>query len=164
MPEKELILSMQKKVLIVRIGIETISFLFILLFMYAALVKLMDYQKFAIQLGQSPMLTRWANIIAWIIPALEIAVSILLMFARTQKIALYAALNLMVMFTAYIVIILNFSPQIPCSCGGVLERLGWTDHLVFNSFFIVLGIAAILLYDLSKAADHATSFSNKGLL
>lgn len=154
----------QKRLIMARIGIETISLLFILLFMYAALVKLMDQQKFAVQLGQSPMLTRWANIIASTIPALEIVISVLLIFPRTQKAALYSALNLMVMFTAYIIIIINFSPQVPCSCGGVLERLGWTDHLAFNSFFIVLAIVAILLYDWLTPANRSGSLSNQTLI
>jgi hypothetical protein len=51
----------------------------------------------------------------------------------------------MILFTTYIVIILNFSSFVPCSCGGILEKLGWTAHLIFNVVFIVLGIAAILL-------------------
>jgi hypothetical protein len=51
----------------------------------------------------------------------------------------------MVMFTAYIVAILNFSNYVPCSCGGVLEKLGWREHLIFNSAFVVLGLIGIVL-------------------
>lgn len=49
------------------------------------------------------------------------------------------------MFTAYIVIILHFSYFVPCSCGGILEKLGWTEHLIFNVVFVLLAIVAILL-------------------
>ena len=49
----------------------------------------------------------------------------------------------MVMFTAYIYLILNYSDFIPCSCGGVLEDLSWTQHLIFNIVFIFLAGVAI---------------------
>jgi len=52
----------------------------------------------------------------------------------------------MVMFTAYIFIILNYTSFVPCSCGGVLEKLGWQSHLVFNLFFVFLAVLGIILY------------------
>lgn len=136
---------MKKKTLF----IEITSFLFIILFIYAAGSKLVDYQKFTVQLGQSPMLTRWANLITWLIPIIEIIVAIMFSFKKTQKIALYGALNLMTVFTTYIIIVTNFSSYVPCSCGGVLEKLGWTEHLIFNIIFITLAAIAILTDDSS---------------
>ena len=140
-----------------RFIIEIISLLFVFLFVYAAGSKLIDYQKFAVQLGQSPMLTRWASLLAWFIPAIELVVAIMLIFSATQKVALYAALNLMVVFTAYIVIVTNFSPFVPCSCGGVLERLGWTEHLIFNGAFIVFAIVAIILSDTVEVTRNSAT-------
>lgn len=116
---------------------------FVLLFIYAAISKLLDFETFTVQLAQSPLLSAYAGIIAWLIPVLEIAIAILLMTQRFKTLALYAAFTLMVMFTAYIYIILNFSDFIPCSCGGVLEKLSWTQHLIFNVVFILLAIVAL---------------------
>src|SRR5690606_19412237 len=64
---------------------------------------------------------------------------------RFRMLGLYGFYGLMVMFTTYIIIILNFTSFIPCSCGGVLEKLGWTEHLIFNIAFIVLSGVAILI-------------------
>jgi hypothetical protein len=50
------------------------------------------------------------------------------------------------MFTAYIIAITKFSDYIPCSCGGVLQEMGWGEHLVFNICFVLLALAAILCY------------------
>ena len=125
--------------------LEFICFLFILLFVYAALSKLLVFDEFKIQIGQSPMLTPFVGIIAWVIPYLEILIALLLLIPRFRLLGLYAAFNLMVMFTAYIFIILNFSNDIPCSCGGVLEKLGWTEHLIFNIVFVVLAAIGILI-------------------
>lgn len=51
----------------------------------------------------------------------------------------------MFLFTVYIFMILNFTSFIPCSCGGVLEKLGWTEHLIFNAVFVIMGLIAISL-------------------
>lgn len=125
--------------------VNIISYSFILLFLYAAANKLMDFQKFKVQLGQSPLLTDYAIAIAWLIPIIEIVISIMLVFQRTLLAGLYASFGLMVLFTAYIIIILNFAERIPCSCGGILENLGWTEHLLFNIVFVILGIVAVII-------------------
>lgn len=128
-----------------KIALEIISFLFILLFMYAALAKLMDYQKFTVQIGQSPLLTGFGNTIPWMVITAEMLIAVMLIIPRLRLPALFAAFSLMTMFTAYIIAILNFSPYVPCSCGGVLEKLGWSEHLVFNSVFVALGLVGIVL-------------------
>jgi uncharacterized membrane protein YphA (DoxX/SURF4 family) len=119
------------------------SYLFVFLFLYAAISKLLDFETFTVQLAQSPLLSAYAGFIAWAVPGIEIAIALLLVFERFRLFALYAAFTLMVMFTAYIYIILNFSDFVPCSCGGVLEKLTWTQHLIFNVFFILLAGVAV---------------------
>jgi hypothetical protein len=119
--------------------------LLILLFVYAAFSKLLDYEKFRLQLGQSPMLTAFALPIAVGIPLIEIAIAVLLFSTRWRLLGLYASFTLMVMFTAYIIAITRYSEFIPCSCGGVLQNMSWNEHLYFNLSFVVLSGSAILL-------------------
>jgi uncharacterized membrane protein YphA (DoxX/SURF4 family) len=126
--------------------IEIVSALFIVLFVYAAAVKLMDYDKFRLQLGQSPVLTAFTGIIVWLVPAIEVIIAMLLLTRRFRLAGLYASFSLMVMFTAYIVVITRFSEYVPCSCGGVLEKLSWDQHLVFNIGFVLLASIAIVIY------------------
>lgn len=125
--------------------IEIISVLFVLLFVYAAVNKLVDVEKFRIQIGQSPLLAQIAPWVAWFIPLTELIISVLLAVERFRLIGLYAAFNLMILFTAYIVAILQFSEYIPCSCGGVLQNMNWTEHLIFNCGFVLLGLIGIVL-------------------
>jgi len=126
--------------------IEIICALFVLLYTYAAVIKIEDYEKFRIQLGQSPILAPFAGWIALIIPISEISITILFLFKRFQLIALYASFSLMVMFTAYIIAILKFSEYIPCSCGGILQNMTWNEHLLFNTVFVFLGFVGISFY------------------
>lgn len=106
----------------------------------------MDFQHFRIQLGQSPLLSAFAEQIAVLVPVSEIIICVLLLFPRYKPAGLFAAYGLMVMFTAYIFIILNYTSFVPCSCGGVLEKLGWQSHLIFNMFFVFLAVLGIILY------------------
>lgn len=136
---------MKKSILNNRIS-EIISALLIILFVYAATSKLLDYQKFRVQVGQSPLLTDFASLVAWMIPVIEIVISLLLAFSRTRLLALYTSFSLMLMFTAYIMTIIKFSDNIPCSCGGVLQNMSWNQHLVFNLGFVVLTLVAIVVH------------------
>jgi len=127
--------------------LDTIIFLFVVLFIYAAASKLMDYELFKAQIGRSPLIMHYVDVIAVTVPALEIIISLMLLTPRLQLIALYASCTLMFMFTAYIAFILTFSPFVPCSCGGILNDMGWTAHLIFNIGFTMLAIAGIVLYN-----------------
>lgn len=126
--------------------VNTICYLFVLLFLYAATSKLMDYDKFLVQMSKSPFITDYAGVLVWMVPGIEIIISILLLIDRTKMTGLFASFVLMCLFTTYIYAILNFSETIPCSCGGVLERLEWSDHLIFNILFILLGVIGIFLH------------------
>ncbi|WP_127338358.1 MauE/DoxX family redox-associated membrane protein [Flavobacterium cupreum] len=122
-----------------------ICLLFVSLFIYAAVSKILDYENFRVQLAQSPLLSAFARYVAWGVPAFEILISILLLSEKWRTVGLFSAFGLMVMFTTYIYIILNFSSFVPCSCGGVLEKMTWNQHLVFNLAFIILGGIAALV-------------------
>jgi uncharacterized membrane protein YphA (DoxX/SURF4 family) len=126
--------------------IEIVSALVIFLFIYASVSKIIDYQKFKIQLGQSPILTSLAGFTSWFIPAIEILVSILLILPRYRLAGLYASFSLMAMFSAYIVAITKYSEFIPCSCGGVLQHMNWNEHLIFNLVFFTLIASSIMLF------------------
>src|SRR5690606_18715134 len=128
-----------------KIIVEAICLLGILLFVYAAVSKLLDFNTFKNQLGQSPLLSAYAHWVVWLVPAMEILVAAMLAIPRYRKWGLYGFYGMMLMFTAYIFIILNFADFVPCSCGGILEKLGWTEHLLFNIGFILLSLVAMFL-------------------
>jgi len=136
---------MNTKRAIITISVHIICYAYALLFVYAAVSKGLDYDNFVSQLGQSPLLSAFATWVAWLVPLLEIVLAIALLTPKTRFCALFGSYNLMIMFSAYIYIILNYSPFIPCSCGGILEKMGWTEHLAFNIAFVLLGFFAILI-------------------
>lgn len=135
--------------------VEIICYLFMFLFLYAALNKLIDYQEFRVQLSKSPLIMDFSWLVAWGIPIVEILVAISLFTPRFRLPGLYASFCLMFAFTGYIFIILNFSPHVPCSCGGILNNMGWTGHLIFNTSFTLLAVLGIFLYSGRKEPHGA---------
>lgn len=124
-----------------------VSCFFILLFIYAALSKLLDFENFQVQLSQSPLLSAYAGFISYAVIAIEIVIALLLSFRQERLLGLYASLGLMTGFTVYIYLILHYSDFIPCSCGGILEKLGWTEHLIFNIGCIALALVGIFFHE-----------------
>ncbi|MES2418326.1 MAG: MauE/DoxX family redox-associated membrane protein [Bacteroidota bacterium] len=153
----EIRLALQKLFWSKKMMVDIVCYVYFILFLYAAFSKLLAYEKSQLQMSKSPVITNFASILVWLVPVIEIVIATLLITKKTIMLGLYAALALMIMFTAYIIAILNFSDTVPCSCGGVLEKLGWTEHLLFNLAFMLLAIIAILLQTKIKERNVAYS-------
>jgi hypothetical protein len=122
-----------------------ISYFFVLLFCYASISKILDFENFQVQLAQSPLLSAYAGLVSYAVIIIELITTSLLCVPARRLVGLYVSLGLMAAFTIYIYLILNYSDFIPCSCGGILEKLGWTEHLIFNIGCIVLALIGIFL-------------------
>jgi len=125
-------------------------YFFIILFVYAAVSKLTDFENFQVQVAQSPLLSAFASFIAYATVIGELIIALMLCFKKSRLSGLYLFLGFMTAFTVYIFLILNYSPFVPCSCGGVLEDLGWWEHLWFNGVVCFLCVLVILTEHPSK--------------
>jgi len=125
--------------------VEIIALLFVILFLYTGISKLMEYDVAREQIALTPLLAPIAGVIVIVLPIVEIIVSILLFLPRTRKLGLYASLALMMAFTGYVGYILSYNAELPCTCGGILQQMSWTQHLIFNGVAIVFALTAILL-------------------
>jgi hypothetical protein len=132
--------KMERKVQRRKVMVEVIVFLCVLLFVYTALSKLISVPKFMAQIRNAPYIGPFAWLIVWAVPGVELLIAGLMMVPKWRIWGLRLFTGLMVVFTVYICLIIWVAPHIPCSCGGVLEQLGWGDHLVLNVVFIGLGI------------------------
>jgi len=129
-----------------KIIIEIISSLLILLFLYASVSKWLAFKVFIGEMNNQPLPNWMTPYLVWGIPVIEVIIAIGLIFERTRIPALYASLVLMSAFTIYtIVILLHTFKYIPCSCGGVIRKLTWPQHLFFNLFFVGISILGIVL-------------------
>ncbi|OQP65372.1 hypothetical protein A3860_17040 [Niastella vici] len=124
---------------------EAITILFVILFLYTGISKLMDYTVFKEQIATSPILAPVSRWIAAALPWMEFAIVILLAIPKWRLKGLYASFIIMILFTGYIISMLTFNKDIPCSCGGVIELLSWNQHIIFNTVFILLAAIAIAI-------------------
>lgn len=120
------------------------SLLLTILFVYTAVSKLVHLDLFQWRLERMPYISRYASLISWGVPFLELVIAGLLWFPKYQTMAFYASFILLGLFTTYIIIVLKYSDSIPCSCGGVISTLGWKDHILLNITFMVLALLGIL--------------------
>jgi len=125
--------------------IEIVSALFILLFAYTGINKLISIDTLQFVLKDYPLIGGFPNLVAWGLPVTELIVVLFLFIPRTRKIGLYCSLVLMSFFTLYLIYMLIFTPNKPCTCGGMLQQLSWTQHLIFNGAFILLALLALRL-------------------
>ena len=129
---------------------DLISGLLLLLFLYTSLSKFADHETFKNVLLASPLLSPLADLIAWVLPFIEIVIVVLLFIPAFRLKGLYASLITILLFTLYLIYMILFTPNLPCSCGGVVQLLTWPQHIVFNLFFIFLSVIGILFYRRAK--------------
>ncbi len=149
-------LSPKRRTLIIHI----ISSLLILLFSYASFSKLVDIKMFTRQMNNQPFPNWMPPYLVWGIPTIEILIVAALLFDKTRKIALWASFLLMSAFTVYVsMAVFKVFNRIPCSCGGVLSKMGWTEHFYFNIFFTLISLWGIyLIHKHSREENEALKF------
>jgi uncharacterized membrane protein YphA (DoxX/SURF4 family) len=129
-----------------KIIIEIISSLLIVLFLYTGLSKWLDFKRFIGDINNQPFPNQLTPFIVWALPVTEVLVALALVAEKTRVAALWVSFGLMVLFTIYtILILLHVFHRVPCSCGGVIRGLSWTQHLFFNLFFTGISLTAIIL-------------------
>src|SRR5260221_13410237 len=113
--------------------VDSISFFFVLLFLYTATAKMSELHSFREQLLSSPLLENFAGFITWALPIGEVLLCIALLVPAWRMYGLYAKLILMVLFTGYVVTIFFMDNQLSCSCGGIFQKLSPITHNFFHS-------------------------------
>ena len=143
--------SLSNKVAYLTLQINT--FLLVLMFVYAAMSKLLSFEDFRSSMGNQmfPQLVQIGLI--YTLPAIELLTACLMLFKRTMLAGHIFYVVLMSLFTAYIAAaLLHFFKEVPCSCGGILSRLGWLPHLYFNLIFLCIALINIIIIKQKGAA------------
>lgn len=123
----------------------TIGLICLFLFSISAYSKIVDHERFVSGLSTVKYIGQYASFISWAVPIAEIIVSLLLLIPQTTRLGLYGFTGLMMVFTLYIAIMINWADKIPCHCNLIVEKLSWVEHLWFNIGFIGLAIFALWL-------------------
>jgi hypothetical protein len=115
------------------------------LFLSAAYSKVTEHDIFLKGLSKAPVVGGFAFYIAWLVPATELIVAVLLIIPQTCKWGLYGFITLMALFTVYVTSMVLWAVKVPCHCNVIIEKLSWTQHIWFNLAFIALALFALRL-------------------
>lgn len=136
--------------------VEIASYLLILLFLYAAISKLVIFGEFQQQMMQSPLLPpQLIPFLAFFVPLSEIAIAWMLVFDKTKLIGFYLAFFTMLTFSLYLIILVSVAENAPCSCGGILGKMGYTEHIIFNVFFTGIALYGGLRFRTQAEDENA---------
>jgi len=120
---------------------------FVLLFVYTAVSKWSNFPVFRHAMKVQPFNPRYLDALLYGLPSIELLVAILLVINSTRKLGLGASLILMIVFTGYIILIkVDYFGKVPCSCGGIIQQLSWTQHLALNCLLIAVAVFGLSAY------------------
>jgi len=146
--------------------LDIISSLFIILFLYTGVWKLLDQAIFRAALSKLPVITHYEATIGIFIPVLEvlIAVSLLSAMLKENKVlrkwGFVSSFILMALFTLYVgYMLLNYAGRLPCSCGGIMRLMNWPQHFYFNAVFTLLALVGLILNKKVKQSTSNMSFT-----
>lgn len=124
------------------IAATTVALIF--LWVYAAMSKLLNYEQSRLQMMNQVFPDLINRILLWTVPCGELLIAGLLLFHGTRKIGFFLSAILLLLFSGYILLVMfNVFGRIPCSCGGIISKLNWEQHLVFNLVFLALAILGL---------------------
>ena len=116
----------------------------------AAVLKILDFNNFQLQLAQSPLLTATSEIISYIITGSELLVVGLLCFYRTRSMGFLGSSLLMAVFATYIGYVLLVIENPPCTCIGLFEKSSWKENLIYTIILLGIGLGAYLIQTAQK--------------
>ena len=128
------------------------------LLLYTATHKWWYLPSTVLKLHASPV--KWisghSNFIAWTLPALEVAIACTILFPARKKLGFVLSGVLFAAFTAYVIALRSAPPGTVCSCGGFINSLTLTSHLLLVVLAMVLSLMGVLMSMLvsSNASIH----------
>jgi hypothetical protein len=128
------------------IVIEFLSYFFILLFSYAAIRKLIDFQMFKKEISLLFFIKPYAGFVLITVSFLEILVAFLLSISRFRIIGLICAFVLMNLFAGYLISVIEFTKVIPPHFGEIIDYTSLPENLIVTFFLSHLIIFNVYLY------------------
>ena len=124
-------------------------FLLICLWVYAALSKLLVFSVFKLQMQSQVLWPFLKTLLIYGLPPYELIIAMLISTRSARPLGLLMSVVTLSAFTIYIgLAVFHAFPKRPCSCGGILNHIGWGTHLTFN--FFVIGLNSISIYFTKK--------------
>lgn len=142
--------------------INLVRYSFIMLWGYAATVKLWYWEQSRSEMLLQPFPAEISSLLFWLIPLFELVLVVILLNKNTMALGILLSVILTSCFTLYLVLAFNKAfGDIPCACGGILSNINYQSHVMLNTFFIGFGILTMILIHKGKTGDILHSARRK---
>lgn len=124
-----------------------ITALLILLLMYSAGAKAIQWGDYAQTMRNQPLPHWLTQPLTVVIPLAQLITVACLISEKFRRTGLFASIVLLTLPTFYIIaLLLQFFPWVPCSCGNAFRWLSWQQLLWLHlSFLSLTGLALRLM-------------------
>jgi len=124
-------------------------------FLYTGVRQMINYADLQNFIAGIEFLPSVFKYLTWVLPVAEIILSVMLVYGKTRKIALYGSGLLLLFISAFLIWMkVYFSPDVlPCFCEGVLRKVTWNGQLWFNVILLVGLVAAMYLDKARRSED-----------
>lgn len=124
---------------------------FILLYSYTAVMKIADFKVYRIKMFRQVFPDWVSEIMVYALPAAELGMVVWLIapYFSERKLVRFgfkANIVLMASFTVYAWLAKEkVFGYIPCACGGIFEKMEWSEHYVVNLRLTILAVVGACL-------------------
>lgn len=115
-------------------------------YFYSGVDKLIHFNEFVLNFSKSPFApSDLINELSFCVVGIELGICFLCFFNKFQKLACLLFMIMSYVFSGYVLLMITYSPYLPCSCGGLIDFLTWNEHLALNiSLTTISGYATII--------------------
>ncbi len=127
--------------------IAIITVVLILFWLYAAGTQISDFNKFKGEMNNQVFSGVISNVLAYLIPVLEITIAGLLVYSFTRLWGMIFSFSLLLVFSTYVgLALLNVFSRMPCTCAGLLGGSStWEWNLTLNLIVTAVAAAGLIL-------------------
>ena len=118
-----------------------VQYAFLLLWGYALALKLSNIEQTKNEMAMQLFPAWVADILWWLIPAIQVVLVLLLLFRPTIDRGVQASTLLITAINIYLLLgVTKVFGSTPCACGGIWPGNNHWEHIAWNSIFMTLGI------------------------
>ena len=125
---------------ILKLNNQVIPYIMAIIFLYSGMEKVIHFEVFMVRFSKISLvyyLGLWP--LGYFLVFLEITIAIFLIFSIYRRKTLLFTLLLFVIFTAYLINVINgLGNYTTCACGGIFNFLTISQHIIFNIILIIL--------------------------
>lgn len=128
-----------------------IRLVFISLYGYTAVMKLADFKIFRIKMHRQIFPDWLTDALIYALPATEFIMALWLLLPfffehKVLRLGLKANVLLIASFTVYAWLAKEkVFGYIPCACGGIFEKMEWSEHYLWNLRLTILAVVGACL-------------------